>query len=223
MTAMIVRKPCYGLPEVCQRWGVSMLDIANFVIAGELTLSIVVVRLPVEEGDIEDMGHEGCNKMPDRQHWVTGQLDLWPQHAWEIITTGSCDVHAFLAEPDRYKSIGWRADDDPAIRVTQDRLVVRHAELERFESAQSCAAAAPATPARSVARGALPKYEWDEFWCEAAVSMQLEGMPGSQAEMTRRMEAWFARRNQYPDRSTVKKKVALLWRRYQEALARLPA
>ena len=77
--------------------------------------------------------------------------------------------------------------------------------------------------ARSGKRGAPPKYDWDEFYCELAVSMQIDGLPESQAAIVRRMMEWFAERNQYPDLSTVKKKVALLWRRYHEALARLPA
>ncbi|MGG5823052.1 hypothetical protein [Falsiroseomonas sp. HW251] len=218
-----MRKPCYGLAEVRQRWGVSELDIANFAIAGELTLSIVVVRLPLEEGSIEDMGDGDWANVPDRQHFFTGPLDLGAHDAWEVMTTGSCEVRSFRADPERYRSVGWRADDDQALHVLRERLVVRHAELERFEAAQASAAAAPAAPVRAVARGALPKYDWDEFWCEAAVRLQIDGMPESQAAMVRRMEEWFAARDQHPDRSTVKKKIAMLWRRYQEAVARLPA
>jgi hypothetical protein len=220
---IVVRKPCYGLAEVCQRWGISELDIANFAISGELVLSIVVVRLPLEEGSIEDVGDGDWASIPDRQHLFTGALDLRAHDAYEVMTAGSCDVSAFRAEAERYRSVGWRADDDPAFRVVRERLVLRPAELERFEAAQASAASAPAAPVRAVARGALPKYDWDEFWCEAAVALQIDGMPESQAAMVRRMEEWFAARDQHPDRSTVKKKIALLWRRHQEALARLPA
>lgn len=107
--------------------------------------------------------------------------------------------------------------------VLKADLVVRDAETTRFETEQLL----PATDATDRGglgqRGAPPRYDWDEFWCEVAVSMHLNGMPASQAAMVRRMEEWFAARDQHPDRSTVKKKIALLWRRHQEALARLPA
>jgi hypothetical protein len=220
----ILRKPCYGLAELCQRWSVTELDIANFAIAGELTLSVVVVRLPLEEGSVEEMEEGHFADIPERQHWFTGPLDLWPHDVWQVMTAGSHDVTSFRAEHGRYRSLWSRDAEAGAFTVPRDRLVVRHAELERFEAAQEAAAAAPPPPPIRVgARGATPKYDWDEFWCEVAVSMQIDGMPASQAAMVRRMEDWFATRDQHPDRSTLKKKIALLWRRHQEALARLPA
>lgn len=224
MAPRILKKPCYGLAELCQRWSVTELDIANFAIAGELTLSVVVVRLPLEEGSVEEMEDGHFADIPERQHWFTGTLDLWPHDVWQVMTAGSHDVTSFRAEQGRYRSLWSRDAETGAFTVPRDRLVLRHAELERFEAAQEVAAAAPPPPPiHVVARGALPKYDWDEFWCEAAVSMQIEGMPPTQAAMVRRMEEWFAARDQHPDRSTVKKKIALLWRRHQEALARLPA
>ena len=49
----IVRKPCYGLAEICERWGVTELDVANFVAANELTLSVVVAGLGHGSGRAE--------------------------------------------------------------------------------------------------------------------------------------------------------------------------
>lgn len=226
MTAVaprILRKPCYGLAELCQRWSVTELDIANFAIAGELTLSVVVARLPLEEGSIEEMEEGRFADIPERQHWFTGPLDLWPHDAWQVMMAGSHEVGAFRADSGRYRSLWSTSQEAERFEVVRDRLVVRHAELERFEAAQEAGVPDRAVTMRVGSRGALPKYDWDEFWCEAAVSMQIDGMPASQAAMVRRMEDWFAARNQHPDRSTVKKKIALLWRRHQEALARLPA
>jgi hypothetical protein len=45
-------------------------------------------------------------------------------------------------------------------------------------------------------------------------------LPEAQAEFVRQMEDWFAKRGKYPDRSTIKKKVALLWRRFHKASTR---
>lgn len=226
MTAVaprILRKPCYGLAELCQRWSVTELDIANFAIAGELTLSVVVVRLPLEEGSVDEVDDGHFIDIPERQHWFTGTLDLWPHDAWQVMTAGGHEVGAFRAEPGRYRSLWSTGQETERFAVVRDRLVVRHAELERFEAAQEAGPPDRTVAVRVGSRGALPKYDWDEFWCEVAVSMQIDGMPASQAAMVRRMEDWFATRDQHPDRSTVKKKIALLWRRHHEALARLPA
>ena len=59
MASRIIKKPCYGLAEVCARWGVTEPDVANFVIGGELTLSVVVAQLPVEDGEAVEVddGH----------------------------------------------------------------------------------------------------------------------------------------------------------------------
>ena len=64
----------------------------------------------------------------------------------------------------------------------------------------------------------VPQYDWDAFWCEAAASLHMDGIPNTQAEMIRRMEAWFAARGQFPEKTTIRRKVSLLWRRiHQEA------
>lgn len=226
MGRRITRKPCYGLAEICERWGVSELDIANFAIAGELTLSIVVAQLPLEEGSVEEVDDGHFVDMPERRFRFTGTLDLRAHDAWHVMMTGAHGVTAFRAEPAMYRCIWVVSDDAEHLDVPRERLVVRHAERERFEAEQAAAvtsAEAPSVIARTSQRGAPPKYDWDEFYCELAVSLQIEGLPESQAAIIRRMEQWFAARDQYPDQSTIKKKVALLWRRYHEALERLPA
>jgi hypothetical protein len=224
MATRVLRKPCYGLAEVCARWGVTEPDIANFVVAGELTLSVVVVRLPLEEGWIEEVDEGQFVNMPEQQRWFTGTLDLWPQDAWQVVTAGGHAVSSFRADGDRYRSVWARWDEAPDFLVPRERLVVRHDEMERFEAAQAALAVPPASaPAIGAGRGAPARYDWDEFWCEAALVLQVDGMPETQAALVRRMERWFAGRGQFPDQSTIKKKVALLWRRHAEALARLPA
>lgn len=226
VSGRILRKPCYGLAEMCERGGLSELDIANFAVAGELTLSIMVAHLPLEDGSVEEIDDGQFVDMPERRFRFTGTLDLWAHDAWNVMMTGTCGVTAFRAEPGTYRSLWVICDEAEQLDVPRERLVVRHAERERFEAAQAIAAVSTASApavARAGQRGAPPRYNWDEFYCELLVVMQIDGFPESQAAIIRRMEQWFAARNQYPDYSTVKKKVALLWRRYHEALARLPA
>lgn len=221
MPGQVLRKPCYGLAEIRARWAVSEADLAHFVIAGELALSVVVVRLPVEEGVIEEVEQGGFARLPERVHSVTGTLDLRSLDAWEVLTAGRCAVRSFQAAEGRYREVLAAGDAAPELLVARERLVIRHEEVARFEAAQAAYAASP-SPALAEARGrgAPPRDDWDAFWCELAVMLQVEGMPPTQAAVIRRMEAWFAERGQFPDPSTVKRKVALLWRHHAEALAR---
>ena len=224
----IVRKPHYGIEEACRRWEISDADLAGFVIEREITLAVVVASLPVDVGTIEDVDGEDWYRIPAGRRHLTGALDLLSLDAWRILTVGSHTIRSFDAEGDDYIDIADHGDETGVLVVTREQLIVRHAELVRFEAAQDEIAAPvniaafPLTP-QPTARGAPPKYDWDEFYCELAVSMQIDGVPESQAAIVRRMVEWFATRNQYPDQSTIKKKVALLWRRYHEAMARLPA
>ena len=110
----------------------------------------------------------------------------------------------------------------------RNHLIVRHAELVRFEAAQDqsaapVAAAAPEAPVVLNGRGAPAKYKWDDFYCALAVMTHAEGIPETQTELTRRMMDWFGKQNLYPDPTTVKRKVATFWRQYHEAIARNPA
>lgn len=224
----VVRKPCYALAEVCERWGVSELDVANFVAANELTLAVVVAGLGVEKGSIEDVDERDWFHIPEERCQLSGAADLHQYQAWAALMNGSETISSFKAEPGRYISIDARGEEPGTIVVSRERLVVTHAERLRFEAAQDEIAAPTDGPVRALttvaaARGAPTKYDWDEFQCELTVTVQIEGFPESQAVLVRRMLDWFAARNQYPDPSTVKKKVALLWRRYHEALARMPA
>lgn len=218
MASLILRKPCYGVAELCQRWGVSELDIAHFALVGELTLSATVTNLPVEEGSIEEMDHGQWVDIPENYRRVSGTLDLFAENAWTALTQGWVDVHAFKAPKGHYVCVRPLTDEDGYHRITKDRLVVRHDELLRFEAVQAEPAPAVAEVVRTSVRGALPQYDWDAFWCEAAASLHMDGIPNTQAEMIRRMEAWFAARGQFPEKTTIRRKVSLLWRRiHQEA------
>ena len=207
-------KPCYRLSEVCDRWGVDELDVANFVAVGGLTLSLVVIGLPLEEGTIEEVDPGRFADLPERQFRFTGLLDLWPRDAWSVLTEVSHIVTDFRTERRRYRRLWFTSIDAAGYEIARDRLVVRHAELERFEAAQAGMMGEPAArEPTAVQRGATPRYDWDAFWGEALVSVVQDGCPSTLAEFVRRMEMWFASRDQHPDTSTIKKKLTRPWRR----------
>ncbi|HYZ82393.1 MAG TPA: hypothetical protein VE571_14045 [Solirubrobacteraceae bacterium] len=221
MSSLIVRKPHYGIDEVCRRWGISEADLAGFVIERELTLSVVVAGITVEVGSIEVLDERDWHRIPEGRRTLTGAVDLRHWDAWHALTEGTRSIRGFLAEGDRYVDVASQDDEDGVYVVTRDRLIVRRGELERFEAAQAQlqsqanGAGAPAEVVVAMAaapRGPVPQYEWDAFWREVARIMLFEGPPESLAALVRRMEAWFAERPKQPDTSTIKKKLSPLWR-----------
>lgn len=232
MACRILRKPHYRIEEVCRRWEIPEADLAGLVIERELTLSVVAAGVLVEVGDIEQVDERDWSPIPEGRRYLIGAVDLRPLDAWHALTAGVQTITAFAAEPGRYVTILGQGDEPGRYTVTRDLLVVRHAELERFEAAQARlqqgAAPAPALAAASAAagsapRGPVPQYEWDAFWCEVAAMMLFEGPPESLAALVRRMEAWFAGRPKQPDSSTIKKKLSPLWRRVAPEAERLSA
>lgn len=230
MLCRIVRKPHYGIEEICRRWEVSEADLAGMVIERELTLSVVVAGVAVEIGCIEYVDERDWYRIPEGHRHLIGAVDLEPLDAWHALTTGSQTISSFAAEPGRYVDVADQGNEPGRYTVTRDRLVVRRAELERFEAAQAQlqqaaapALAAPSITAGSAPRGPVPQYEWDAFWCEVAAMMLFEGPPASLAALVRRMEGWFAGRPKQPDTSTIKKKLSPLWRRVAPEAERISA
>lgn len=228
MGVRIIKKPYYGIEEVCRRWEISEADLAGFVIEREITLSIVVASLLVEIGTIEEIDHKNWCSIPEERRHFSGALDLHPVNAWTILTEGAQVINSFKAADERYISIEGYEYENGELHVVRNQLIVRHAELVRFEAAQDqsaapVAAAAPEAPVVLNGRGAPAKYKWDDFYCALAVMTHAEGIPETQTELTRRMMDWFAKQNLYPDPTTVKRKVATFWRQYHEAIAHNPA
>ena len=228
MGSRITRKPYYGIEEVCRRWEISEADLAGFVIEREITLSIVVASLLVEIGTIEEVDDKNWCSIPEERRHLSGALDLHPVNAWSILTEGSQVINSFKAAGDGYISIEGREYENGELHVVRSQLIVRHAELVRFEAAQDqtaapVAAVAPGAPVVLNGRGAPAKYKWDDFYCALAVMTHADGVPETQTELIRRMMDWFAKQNLYPDPTTVKRKVAIFWRQYHEAIAHNPA
>jgi hypothetical protein len=225
----VFRKPFYRLDEVCERWGMSADDLAAFVLAGELTLSIPAAGMWLDVGELLEVEGSGYVRSPHGTVAMRGPVDLAPSDAWWVLRKGTMDVTAFAAEAGRYMEVHKGGEPFPSHEVVRADLIVRYAEMQRFEDLHSLAPAPvaivqPSTEATAVplthARGALPRYDWDAFWSEVLVTTALDGPPASLADFVRRMEAWFAERGQYPDSSTIKKKLADPWRRMAPHLKR---
>lgn len=222
MTPFIRRKPFYRIAELCVRWSLNESDIASFVLAEELTLSIAVSQLPVLIKDYEEIGGDDWAQTGSTRKRMSGTLDLHRDNAWQALTLGSAAVTAFKTSPDR--TIEYELGEDGApLHIEVQSLVVRREEIERFEGAQAMTAAgltgstfplsAPPSGKRS-ARGAPGKYDVDDFWRETVRTVHIDGVPARQTELVLRLQQWFERQSAVgkgPDESWIRKKFAPLW------------
>jgi hypothetical protein len=64
-----------------------------------------------------------------------------------------------------------------------------------------------------------PRYDWDTFFVAIARRIYDNGLPKTQGELVREMLDWFQARHEdhTPDESTVRRKVAMVWRELKRA------
>lgn len=115
----------------------------------------------------------------------------------------------------------WIAKPPKGIAITAPEVLIRRAEVERFEQ-QHDIAGGPAARAmkrsdqterlRAASPGAPPRYDWNAFAGAVARRVHDEGMPASQGELIRDMLDWFGTTfGAVPDESTVRRRVQALW------------
>jgi hypothetical protein len=120
----------------------------------------------------------------------------------------------------------WITDPPDGITVGGADILIARAEAERFEqqhglfpdSAISNALEHHRSRRQGVAGpGAPARYEWDAFYGAIARRIHEHGIPPTQAELIREMLDWFGQRDDTPDESTVRRKVAVIWRELTRA------
>jgi hypothetical protein len=232
MTRLLPRKPFYGLTELCARWSLSEADIAAYVLENELTLSVPVARLRVETSDPEeDRDGRPCS-IPTGHRWIIGTMDLERSDAWEVLTLAPRTLSRFRGASGECFDIPDQEGKPGALRVEREALVVRRAEMERFEHEQGIGtlladagsdallrdARVRDGHVRQGSRGAPPKYDWEAFWREVVRIIWEDGPPRTQAELVQRMLDWFAAQlgpDDVPCESSVKRRLSLVWSHFK--------
>ena len=158
-----LRKPFYRIEEVAARWGMTVDDVAAFIPAGQLTISVVVVGVTVTYGEFEEIVAEEWQRMPYGHKRLVGPVDLHPSDAWYVIRDGSLFVRFFKGTGHAYFQVT-DADHPDGYVVPRADLVVRLEELERFEREQGIGESErPEVVLVGAPRGAQPRYDWEAF------------------------------------------------------------
>lgn len=219
MTKALSRKPFYTLAEACERWGLSIGDVAAYVLEGEISLSFPVAALQVEvsEFDHDIDGRPFSIPLGRRRH--VGTLELNRVDAFNALEHGGAMVVRFFSAEGGVIEPLDESGERCAVPVDCAALVVRHAEFERFEARQvklpplTAAAGSPdAAPRRG--RGAPDKYDWEGVLSAMIVAVNDEGVPTTQAEMIDKMRDWFEQRlgsDNGPCDSSIKRRVIRFW------------
>ncbi|PWS34451.1 hypothetical protein DFH01_25905 [Falsiroseomonas bella] len=229
MARMFSRKPYYMLAEVCDRWSLSMADITAYALEGELVVSIAVGGLPFAVSDIDHEDNGRPFHVPCGKRWHVGTIDLHRIEAFAVLEGREAAVGRFLSPTGELLEPLGEKDEHAHILVKQDILVVRHAELERFEAAHAKlpplehAVRSPTAPERRRGRGAPVKYDWEGALSEVIVIVNDEGVPPTQEEMMDKVRDWFARtvgQDNVPCDTSIRNRVSRFWNRIKPDVGR---
>ncbi len=98
------KKVFYQIDEVCERLGLSLLDMSVLVSERKIQLCTAVAGLLVEDGHYEVALDGDAAPIPDSRLRVQGLVDLKPDDAWFVLRHGSQTIFWLAAEPGCYQS-----------------------------------------------------------------------------------------------------------------------
>ena len=230
MANLLPRKPFYGLAEFCERWSLSEGDVAAYVLESELTLSLAVGGLRVETSDTEEDADGHLFSIPTGTRWIVGTMDISCVDAWSVLQNGSHAIGRFYGLQGEMLDLPDQDEERASMLVERHALVVRRAEMERFQEAQGLGSVAPVVdgPAKTQrggkSRGAPPKYDWEECWCETiAKKIYDPGPPATQTEWMHMIQDWFSERygpDNVPCESSIKLRLSKIWRHVKPDVGR---
>lgn len=195
------RRFSWHIAEASARWGCYPADIIDWSLRGDLEICTAVQTVGTTHGDqngIMVVPPEDFVRMFRRDgtgpklSTVRRIRQPGPDHHWMRITEPATGVHLEAGD----------------LFITQD-------ELDRFEEAHELV-----PKPRNVASGPATKWDWDGFYTALIRRIHEHGMPDQQKDLVEEMTGWFERRSptgDAPDPSTIRKKVAGVWRELREA------
>jgi hypothetical protein len=201
----------YSLTEIAIRWSVNPFDVIGWSTDGLLALSIALP--PVKTGPSETL---------------SGLADVEAAHLLPLFRrdgapSPSVAIRRVKAGDNAFR---WIADPAEGLAITAADVLVRRAEVERFERQYGFfnGLHVPESDATLAARrrggpGVPPRHDWEAFYAALTRRIHDHGVPTTQAELVRDMLAWFEARDveHAPDESTIRRKITPIWRELSRA------
>ncbi|MFO7856832.1 MAG: hypothetical protein R6V44_16760 [Paracoccaceae bacterium] len=125
-----IDKSYFTLPEVIERWAISMSDLAYLAENDRLRLSVRVFGLPVEFGEHDETAEGEPFRVPCERVRHCGLLDLRPHHVFRLFRCGKASLRDFRAPDGGYALL----HGTEPLRVTVADLLLRRDERDRFEA-----------------------------------------------------------------------------------------
>jgi hypothetical protein len=205
------KKVFYQIDEVCERLGLSLLDMSVLVSERKIQLCTAVAGLLVEDGHYEVALDGDAAPIPDDRLRVQGLVDLKPDDAWFVLRHGSQTIFWLAAEPGFYRRLVSTSEEDRGYTVIRDEVGVRHEEFARYAATEEALDNIALGP-KAGGRGSQPIYDWDAARLEACRLIYFEGVPESFGALIRHVQGWFAEKGgRVPDESTMKRRLRDVW------------
>ena len=205
------KKVFYQIDEVCERLGLSLLDMAVLVSERKIQLCATVGQLLVEDGHYEVALDDTLHPIPKDRVYVQGLIDLRPEDAWYVLRAGSQTIFWLAADDGCYRRLVSTGEDDRGYTVIREEVGVRHEELRRYAALEQALDDIP-IGTKPGGRGSSPHYPWEAAQLEAFRLIYFEGVPASYNALIRHVQGWFAAQGgKVPDESTLKRRLRGLW------------
>jgi len=198
-------RPFHSLSDIAIRWGVMPIDIVGWAADGLLALSIAV--LPTKTASSRIL----CDLVE------IAAIDVLPLFRPNGARSENVTIQRARAKGEA--DWEWLGEPTGGIVITSPDVLITRAEIEHFERAHGLQTGGDGQEMQVLRRrlpgpGAPPRYNWDMFFAALTRRIFVQGLPPTQAELVREMLDWFQAEggDQTPDESTVRRKVATIWR-----------
>lgn len=194
------RRLTFSILEAAARWACTPADIIEWSISGHIEITSVI---PLATANA---------------HEISGLMAIPAEEVMHIFRRDGCGYRTAQIRRVRTRSFEgqWLRITEPAdgIAIGPFDVMITSDEIDRFERDNNL------LPKSSGHKGGAAAWDWDGFYSALILRIHNHGIPERQSELVDEMTGWFERRSdtgKTPDPSTIRKKIAAVWRDITEA------
>ena len=199
------RRFSWTLTETAARWGCMPADIIDWSLTGQLAICTAIPTVTTSQGDI------------------SGLVIVPPEDFVRMFRRDGSGPRSATVRRIRPALAAAGARDTEWMRITEPvegltleaaDLIITQDEMDRFEETHEL------TPRPKNYPGGSARWDWEGFYTALIRRIHEHGLPEQQKDLVNEMLGWFERRSdsgEAPDISTIRKKIAGIWRELREA------